>query len=198
MLEIILIAVSLSMDAFAVSVSSAACTKNLTRFHMLRASFAFGLFQFLMPLVGWFIGASFNSYIRSFDHWIAFALLAFVGGKMLIEVFQEWKEDPDADSCPVDEEEKKRDLSSKRIVLLLAIATSIDALAVGMSFSVIGREALLPSVIIGFVTFFICLSGFFFGKKLGILFGRYAQLAGGCILIGIGIRILLQHIVGKI
>ena len=196
MLEILLIAVSLSMDAFAVSVSSAACTKNLTRFHMLRASFAFGLFQFLMPLAGWFIGASFSSYISSFDHWIAFALLALVGGKMLIEVVQEWKESPDA--CPVDEEETKRDLSSKRIVLLLAIATSIDALAVGMSFSVIGRAALLPSVIIGFVTFIICLSGFFFGKKLGILFGRYAQLAGGIVLIGIGVRILLQHIIGKI
>jgi len=196
MLEILLIAVSLSMDAFAVSVSSAACTKNLTRFHMIRASFAFGLFQFLMPLAGWFIGSSFSSYISSFDHWIAFALLAFVGGKMLIEVVQEWKESPDA--CPVDEEETKRDLSSKRIVLLLAIATSIDALAVGMSFSVIGRAALLPSVIIGFVTFIICLSGFFFGKKLGILFGRYAQLAGGIVLIGIGVRILLQHIIGKI
>ena len=196
MLEILLIAVSLSMDAFAVSVSSAACTKNLTRFHMIRASFAFGLFQFLMPLAGWFIGSSFSSYISSFDHWIAFALLAFVGGKMLIEVVQEWKESPDA--CPVDEEETKRDLSSKRIVLLLAIATSIDALAVGMSFSVIGRAALLPSVIIGFVTFIICLSGFFFGKKLGIIFGRYAQLAGGIVLIGIGVRILLQHIIGKI
>jgi putative Mn2+ efflux pump MntP len=197
MLEILLIAVSLSMDAFAVSVSSAACSKNLTRFHMLRASFAFGLFQFLMPLAGWFIGASFSSYIKSFDHWVAFALLAFVGGKMLIEVFKEWKEDPDAASCPTDGEEKKRDLSSKRIVLLLAIATSIDALAVGMSFSVIGQSALMPSVIIGLVTFAICLSGFFFGKKLGLLFGRYAQLVGGCVLIGIGARILLQHIIGK-
>jgi len=198
MLEILLIAVSLSMDAFAVSVSSAACSKNLTRFHMIRAAFAFGLFQFLMPLAGWFIGASFSFFIKSFDHWIAFALLVFVGGKMLIEVVQEWKEYPDADSCPVDDEEKKRDLSSKRIMLLLATATSIDALAVGMSFSLIGRAALLPSAIIGAVTFVICLSGFFFGKKLGILFGRYAQLAGGCVLIGIGVRILLQHIVGKI
>ena len=198
MLEILLIAISLSMDAFAVSVSSAACSKNLTRTHMLRASFAFGLFQFLMPLAGWFIGASFSSYIRSFDHWIAFALLAFVGGKMLIEVIQEWHESPDADACPVGEEEKKRDLSSKRIVFFLAIATSIDALAVGMSFSLIGRAALLPSVIIGVVTLIICLSGFFFGKKLGLLFGRYSQLAGGCVLIGIGVRILLQHIIEKI
>lgn len=194
MLEILLVAVSLSMDAFAVSVSSAACSKHLTRFHMLRAAFAFGLFQFLMPLAGWLLGATFSASIKSFDHWIAFALLVFVGGKMLIEVYEEWKESPDASACPTGEEEKKRDLTSKRIVLVLAIATSIDALAVGISFSVIGKQALLPSAIIGIVTFAICSCGFFFGRKIGCLFGRYAQLAGGLVLIAIGARILFLHL----
>jgi Predicted membrane protein len=194
MLEILLVAVSLSMDAFAVSVSSAACSKRLTRYHMLRAAFAFGLFQFLMPLAGWFLGATFSASIKAFDHWIAFALLVFVGGKMLIEVYEEWKESPDANACPTGEEEKKRDLTSKRIVLVLAVATSIDALAVGISFSVIGKPALLPSAIIGIVTFVICSCGFFFGKKIGGLFGRYAQLAGGIVLLAIGARILFLHL----
>jgi len=194
MIEVLLIAVSLSMDAFAVSVSSAACSKRLTRYHMLRAAFAFGLFQFLMPLIGWFLGAAFSSYIKSFDHWIAFGLLVFVGGKMLVEVYEEWKESPDACACPTGEEEKKRDLTSKRIVLLLAVATSIDALAVGISFSVIGKPALLSSVIIGLVTFIICAGGFFFGKKIGCILGRYAQLAGGLVLAAIGARILFSHL----
>jgi manganese efflux pump family protein len=199
MIETLLIAVSLSMDAFAVSISSAACTKGLRRYHMVRAAFAFGLFQFLMPLAGWFLGATFSGLIASFDHWIAFALLAFVGGKMLVEVIKEWKENPGAVvSCPSGDEEKKRDITSKRIVFALAIATSIDALAVGMSFAVMGQNALQPSIIIGVVTFIICLFGFFFGKRLGGLFGRYAQLAGGIVLVGIGARILISHIIGKI
>lgn len=198
MIEVLLIAVSLSMDAFAVSVSAAACTKHLTRYHMLRAAFAFGLFQFLMPLLGWFLGATFSNYIKSFDHWIAFGLLVFVGGKMLVEVYEEWKESPDACACPTKEEEKKRDLTSKRVVLLLAVATSIDALAVGISFSVIGKTALLPSVIIGLVTFIICTGGFFFGKKIGCILGRYAQLAGGIVLTAIGARILFLHLAAGI
>jgi putative Mn2+ efflux pump MntP len=194
MIEILLVAVSLSMDAFAVSVSSAACSKHLTRYHMLRAAFAFGLFQFIMPLAGWFLGAAFSVYIKSFDHWIAFGILVFVGGKMLVEVYEEWKESPDACACPTGEEEKKRDLTSKRIVFLLAVATSIDALAVGISFSVIGTPALLPSAIIGLVTFAICSGGFFFGKKIGCILGRYAQLAGGLVLAAIGARILFSHL----
>lgn len=199
MLEFILIGLSLSMDAFAVSVSSAACSKNLSRYHMVRAAFAFGLFQFLMPLAGWFLGATFSSLIGSFDHWIAFGLLALVGGKMLVEAIKEWMEEKKTGAqCPAGEEAKKRDLSSKRIVFALAIATSIDALAVGMSFAVIGQPAMEPSVVIGLVTLVVCLFGFFFGKKIGTLLGRYAQIAGGIVLIGIGARILVSHLVGNI
>ncbi len=198
MTETLLIAVSLSMDAFAVSVSTAACSKNLTRYHMLRAAVAFGLFQFLMPLAGWFLGNTFSFFISSFDHWIAFALLALVGGKMLYEVYEEWKESPDAGACPDDEETKKRDLTSKRIVFLLAIATSIDALAVGMTFSVMGQAAFQPSLVIGLVTFSLCSIGFFFGKRIGGLLGRYAQLAGGLVLIAIGGKILASHLINNL
>jgi len=194
MTETLLIAASLSMDAFAVSVSSAACSKNLTRYHMLRAAAAFGLFQFLMPLAGWFLGSTFSALIGSFDHWIAFGLLALVGGKMLFEVYEEWKESPDAEACPVGEEAKKRDLTSKRIVFLLAVATSIDALAVGMTFSVMGQAAFQPSLVIGLVTFSLCSVGFFFGKRIGCLLGRYAQLAGGFVLLAIGGKILASHL----
>ena len=199
MLETLLIALSLSMDAFAVSVSAATCSKNLTRYHMIRAAFAFGLFQFLMPLAGGFLGTTFSSLIGIFDHWIAFALLAFVGGRMLVEVCQERKTAPD-NVCdrPTGEEAKKRDLTSKRVVLALAVATSIDALAVGISFSVIGRPAFQPSCVIGIVTFLVCLFGFFFGKKVGCLLGRYAQLAGGIVLIIIGTRILVTHLMDGI
>jgi len=194
MLEIFIIALSLSMDAFAVSVSAAACSRHLSRYHMLRAAAAFGLFQFLMPLAGWFLGSAFNALINSFDHWIAFGLLVLVGGKMLVEVYEEWKENPDACACPTGKEEVKKDLSSKRIVLLLAVATSIDALAVGMSFSIIGRPAFGPSLIIGIVTFTLCSIGFFFCKIIGCILGRYAQLAGGIVLIGIGAKILAGHL----
>jgi putative Mn2+ efflux pump MntP len=195
MVEILLIALSLSMDAFAVSVSAAACSKNLRHAHMLRASAAFGIFQFLMPLAGWFLGTAFSSLIQSFDHWIAFGLLSLVGGKMLFEVYEEWKDNPDSCECPTGDEVKKRDLSSKRIVLVLALATSIDALAVGMSFSIIGRTAMRPSLIIGFVTFTLCSFGFFFGRRIGCMLGRYAQLAGGLVLLGIGGKILADHLI---
>lgn len=193
MIEILLIAVSLSLDAFAVSVSAAACSANLRRLHMLRAAGAFGLFQFLMPVAGALAGSSFSGYIGSCDHWIAFILLALVGGHMIVEVSREWRKDPEGSACPVGEEARKRDLSSKRVVLALAVATSLDALAVGMSFAVVNRPALGPSAIIGIVTFALCLFGFASGKRIGQAFGRWAQLCGGLVLIGIGARILVSH-----
>ena len=192
MIETLLIAISLSMDAFAVSLSAAACTKNLKPFHMVRAAAAFGFFQFMMPLAGWLLGDAFSALICTFDHWVAFALLSIVGGKMLLEVFEEWKQNP-GDECPTDDG-SKRDLTSKRVVLVLAVATSIDALAVGISFSAIGAPALVPSLVIGGVTFILCALAFLFGKRIGFVFGRYAQTVGGLVLLGIGGRILLSHL----
>lgn len=193
-LEILLIALGLSMDAFAVSVSAAACTKNLRRRHMARAAVAFGLFQFLMPVAGWLAGAALARAIASIDHWIAFAILAFIGGKMAAGAFREIRDDPSGASCPVGAEAEKRDLSSKRVTLALAVATSIDALAVGIGFSVIGRPALQPAIVIGTVTLAVCLVGFAAGRRAGQALGRYAEIAGGLVLVAIGAKILCEHL----
>ncbi len=190
MIETLLIAVGLSMDAFAVSVSSAACSRDLRRPHMVRAAFAFGLFQFAMPIAGWFAGIAFASLVSAFDHWIAFAILSVIGAKMSAEAALEvFRGDP---PCPAGPEATKRDLSSKRVTVALALATSLDALAVGISFSAMGRPALPAAAVIGFVTLGICLVGFAAGKRLACVYGRAAEIAGGALLIGIGCKILLE------
>ena len=160
---------------------------------MLRAALAFGVFQGAMPLAGWFAGYAFIERISHIDHWIAFGLLFLIGGKMLIEAAEDFVKHPKP-ACPTDAEKKKRDLSSKRVLIALAIATSIDALAVGMSFAVIRQPILLPSAVIAFVTALVCGAGFIFGKRIGLLFGRFAQIAGGITLIAIGARILAAHL----
>lgn len=194
MIETALIALSLSMDAFAVSLTASACAPSLARSHMVRASLAFGLFQFMMPIAGWFLGAAFSERIDSFDHWIAFGLLAVVGGKMLVECVEGWMRSPDACPCPGGEDAVACDVSSAKTVLVLAVATSIDALAVGVGLSIVGSPIALTAGVVGLVTFCLCLAGFFFGRKLGCLLGRYAQLAGGLVLIAIGVRILVEHL----
>ncbi len=194
MTELLLIALGLSMDAFAVSVSSAACTKHLPKRHMFRAALAFGFFQFLMPVAGWLAGSTLARAIASIDHWIAFGLLAFVGGKMAAGAVREFRDDPSGETCPTGAEAAKRDLSSKRVTLALAFATSIDALAVGVSFSVIGKPALSPAIVIGTVTLAVCLGGFAIGRRAGKALGRYAEIAGGLVLVAIGARILCEHL----
>ncbi len=137
---------------------------------------------------------TFSTLIRSFDHWIAFGLLALVGGKMLHEVYEEWKESPDACACPVGDEEKKRDLSSKRIVLLLAIATSIDALATGIVFVSFSTQILLQgSFIIGLVSFVFSLAGNYIGVYFGKKFTFRIEIVGGIILLLIGLKIFIEH-----
>ncbi len=187
-----LVAIALSMDAFAVSVSSGICIPHLKLRHALRASFAFGSFQFLMPVAGWLAGSAFRSHIQGFDHWIAFILLAFVGGKMIKESFD--VEDPG--SC--DDKGEAKGILDLKTLLMLAVATSIDALAVGVSYSVLDQPILLPSVIIGIVTFVLCLVGTEFGKKLGTTFERWAEMAGGSMLILIGLKILVEHVLKSV
>jgi manganese efflux pump family protein len=189
MLQILLIALALSMDAFAVSIGSGVCVPYIKPYHAIRASLAFGFFQFAMPLLGWLLGSAFSSLIRGFDHWIAFGLLAFVGAKMILESFK--LEDPAACS---DEERAKGDIRNAGTLLVLALATSIDALAVGLSYSVLGAPILLPSAIIGGVTFALCAAGIEFGKRIGARFERWAELAGGVVLVGIGAKILVEHL----
>lgn len=182
LIEILLIAVGLAMDAFAVSICAG--TNKLTngRRPTFRLSFHFGLFQFMMPVIGWFLGTGVQSYISEYDHWIAMILLSFVGIKMIKSGFDK------------NEISKNGDLSKGMNLLILSIATSIDALAVGISFAMLQTEIWFPSVIIGIVTACLSVLGVQLGNKLGTKFGKKMEIIGGIILILIGIRILVSHI----
>lgn len=176
------------MDAFAISVSSGISIRGLKWIHILRASFFFGLFQFLMPVGGWFLGKTFISLISAYDHWVVFGLLAFIGGKMVKEALDSKKKaSPQASAGDV------RNLGT---LLTLTVATSLDALAVGLSFSILNRRIWDSAAIIGGITFLVCLIGFEFGRRIGMLLERGAQIVGGLILIGIGAKILLEHLLG--
>jgi putative Mn2+ efflux pump MntP len=188
MLSVILIGLSLSMDAFAVSVSSGISIKGLKFFYALRASFFFGLFQFIMPLTGWYVGAAFVAYIEAYDHWLVFALLAFIGGKIIMGGLKGKAGVKDGDR------DIGTDIRRPGSLLALSLATSIDALAVGISFSVLNREIWGSAALIGVITFLVCLMGFEFGKRIGLIFERGSQFVGGFILIGIGIKILIEDL----
>jgi putative Mn2+ efflux pump MntP len=176
------------MDAFAVSVSSGISIKDLKVFHAVRASFFFGFFQFAMPVAGWYLGKTFAARIRLIDHWIAFGLLALIGGKMLFEAIRGEK----AEGGPAGQ--RGGDIRSLPTLFVLAVATSIDALAVGLSFSLLGQGIWGAAGLIAGITFSVCLSGFEFGRRVGALLEKWAQIAGGLILIGIGAKILLEHL----
>jgi putative Mn2+ efflux pump MntP len=204
---VILIGISLSMDAFAISVSSGIAIPGLRPFYVLRSSFFFGLFQFLMPVAGWFLGSAFASYIGAFDHWVVFALLALIGGKMAIESLR--KKSGAAEETKAAIEGKKppaklpgasgtegfADIRSLGPLLAVSVATSIDALAVGVSFSLLDQGIWRNALIIGVVTFGCCISGFEFGRRLGRLFEKWAGVAGGLMLIGVGTKILIEHFI---
>ena len=187
-LEIWLLAVGLAMDCFAVSIASGIILKRMQLRPMLVMAFFFGFFQALMPLLGW-IGASFFSHlIENIDHWIAFAILAFLGGRMVMESFKD-------EDC-----KNEYDPTSLKVVLALAVATSIDALAVGVSFAFLGIRS-LPSIlspisITGFVSFALSIIGLIFGIRFGCGIARKlrAELWGGIILIIIGTKILIEHL----
>jgi len=189
MLTYILAGFALSMDAFAVSVSSGMCVSGLTLAYAARTAFAFGLFQFLMPVAGYAAGTTFASAIESWDHWLAFALLAAVGGKMVFDSFGA----KDAASCS-DDERRKLNVLDLKVLLVLSVATSIDALAVGISYSIIRAPIWIAASIIGTITFALCLVGCEFGKRIGSKLERWAELAGCVTLVGIGLKILLEHL----
>jgi putative Mn2+ efflux pump MntP len=171
----------LAMDAFAVALAIGASRHSQGLRPAFRISFHFGLFQFLMPVVGWFIGMTVAHWVQSFDHWIAFSLLAYVGGRMVRAGFN-----PEAETYPSDP-------TRKWTLLLLCIATSIDALAVGLSLAMLRINIWYPSVIIGVVTAAISWMGMSLGKRLGSRFGKRMEVAGGVILILIGLRVLYVH-----
>ena len=181
--ELVLIAVSLAMDAFAVSLCKGLSMSRLKLKNAAVIALFFGGFQALMPLIGWLLGKQFESYITSFDHWIAFGLLVLIGGKMIYEVLKK-------DSCPA----KGADVLDIKELLVLSVATSIDALAVGITFAFL-QTSIAPAVaLIGVITFIISFAGVFIGHKFGARFKTRAELAGGIVLILIGTRILLQHL----
>ena len=181
---LLLIAVGVSADAFAVALGKGLHMRKLSYPHALIIGGTFGLFQALMPLLGYFLGTRFSEYIADYDHWIAFVLLAGVGGKMLWEAFSS-HEDKEKDSDTIDVRE----------LLVLAFATSIDALAVGISFAFFGEISIVWAVtLIGITTFAISFAGVLIGHRVGIRFGAPAEIAGGVILILIGLSILLEHL----
>jgi putative Mn2+ efflux pump MntP len=183
-LELFLIAVGLSMDAFAVALSKGLCMSRLNLKNALVIASLFGGFQAAMPFLGWLMGRQFENYIRSADHWIAFVLLGFIGGKMIYEVFQE-------EECPKAAAAEALNIGE---LLLLAVATSIDALAVGITFAFL-QVSILPSVLlIGATTFAISFAGVCIGHPCGTGLKSKAEFAGGMVLILIGTKILFQHL----
>ena len=182
-LEIFLTGIALAMDAFAVSICKGIKMPKLRKSHIVIIAVFFGGFQMLMPLIGWLLGSQFVQYISKFDHWIAFALLAFIGVKMAIESFKHEEEE----CCKCD---SKLDLKE---LVVLAIATSIDALAVGITFALYPDINILPSIsIIGIVTFIICAGGVVIGPKFGAKFKSKAELLGGIVLVIIGLKLLIE------
>jgi putative Mn2+ efflux pump MntP len=178
-LNVLGIALGLSMDAFAVSLAAAVTLTRITPRHVFRLSFHFGLFQFFMPLIGWSIGQGVASWIGALDHWLAFGLLAYVGGKMLWEA---WHAAADAE---------RMDPTRGWQLVTLSVATSLDALAVGLSLALIGVSVWMPSVVIGLVTATLTALGIGFGSRIGQRWGRSAEIAGGCVLLLIGLKILI-------
>ena len=184
--ELILMGVALAMDAFAVSVCRGLAMRRVNIRHCLIIAAFFGGFQALMPFLGWLLGGTFAKYITSIDHWIAFFLLLYIGVKMMIDAIRERNEGLTAEELEPDASLDLKDL------FLMAIATSIDALAVGITFSFLQVNIAEASFVIGIVTFGICVAGVFIGNIFGTRFKTLAQLAGGVILILLGIRILVE------
>lgn len=178
---LISLALALAMDAFAVSVASGAIIRERKIKHAFRISLFFGVFQGIMPVLGWVAGEQIVKYISNYDHWLAFVLLAFIGGKMIYEAV---KNDPD---------KEKVNLEKLSVLFVAAIATSIDAMAAGLTLSFTDTQILYPAIVIGVVTFVMCLIGFGIGEKIGHLFERKIEVVAGLILIGIGVKIICDH-----
>ncbi len=180
-LEILLLGIGLAMDAFAVSICKGLSMKKMNWKNAIIIALYFGGFQALMPMIGYFLGTTFESLVTTFDHWIAFVLLSVIGGNMIKESFDK-------------EEEKKNDDVDFKTMIVLALATSIDALAVGITFAFLDVNLLLAISIIGIITFIISILGVKVGNKFGDRYQNKAELVGGIILVVLGIKILLEHL----
>ena len=183
MINLILISISLAMDCLAVSIAGGATITKPKITSALKVGLSFGFFQAIMPLIGWAIGFSFRSLIENLDHWIAFSLLLIIGIKMLYEAF---KKSP---------QNNKTEITRIPTLLLLSIATSIDALVVGISLSILDISIYLSILIIGLFAFTFSVSGYYLGHRIGKFIGNKVEIIGGIILIGIGIKILIEHLI---
>lgn len=180
-LTIIVIAIGLSMDSFAVSISNGLSIKNLKFYDALIIAIFLSVFQGLMPVFGWFMGIGIEKYIKEIDHWVAFVFLGIIGVKMIYEGLSA-KKDP------------QRVTLNFITMVAQSIATSIDALIIGISFALLGWEIILPAIIIGLTTLLFSMTGIRIGKEMGIKFGKYATIIGGIVLIAIGTKILIEHL----
>jgi len=180
--ELILLAIGLSMDAAAVSISNSLCIKKINIKHILKIALMFALFQGIMPIIGYYAASVFADVINQFDHWIAFILLTIIGGKMLYEaIHAETMADCDLFSLTF------------KLLLVQAIATSIDALAVGVSFSALNVNIFYAISIISVITFISCTIAIMVAKRFGNLLGKRADIVGGILLISIGLKIFIEH-----
>lgn len=178
------IAVGLAMDAFAVAIATGIVLGTVSGRQTFRLAFHFGLFQFLMPVVGYLAGMTVERYIAEYDHWLAFALLVYIGGKMVHEGFRGEEGEGNGGKDPT------RGMS----LVVLSVATSIDALAVGVSLGVLHNEGIVyPGVVIGVVACTFTAAGLHLGKRLGAAFGKRMEVVGGVVLVAIGVKILLDH-----
>lgn len=173
------IAVALGMDAFSVAVAAGISLPEVTGRHVFRLAWHFGLFQFLMPVIGWYAGRTASAALERYDHWVAFGLLALIGAKMVWE------------SLCSSEDKPRSDPTRGTSLVALSVATSIDALAVGVSLAMLRVTIVIPSLIIGFVAGLMTLIGVRLGRRVGVFFGKRIECVGGFVLIGIGIKILL-------
>jgi putative Mn2+ efflux pump MntP len=180
--DILLIAVGMAMDAFAVSLGIGTTRVASAPRPVFRLAFHFGFFQFMMPVLGWLAGSRFAGLIMDFDHWVALLLLAFVGGRMI------------RSGIDTSHETFVSDPSRGKMLVTLSVATSIDAFAIGVSLAMLRVNILFPSVVIGVVTACLSLVGLLIGHKLGETFGKRMEILGGVILIGIGLRIVVSHL----
>lgn len=182
LVTIIVIAIGLAMDAFAVSIASGAAYKQLKIKHVFRIAVFFGAFQAFMPVVGWLCGLGARELISSYDHWVAFGLLTGIGAKMIYESFK------------IKQAEQQPDPMNILMLVSLSVATSIDALAVGITLSFLGNTIAAAAMVIGLVTFLMSYLGVYIGKTVGHIFENRIEAVGGLVLIGIGVRILLEHL----
>ncbi len=195
---ILFIAIGLAMDAFAVSIAASICLSTVSGRQIFRLSFHTGFFQFLMPVIGWYLGSSFSAYIADYDHWIAFILLGLIGAKMIRESFEDKHCESGAvcDNACASLKKNVKDPTRGFSLLFIAIATSIDALAIGVSLAMLKVDIWYPAAVIGIITMMMSIAGMKIGERLGSKFGSRMELSGGIILIAIGVKIVIEHVYG--